>query len=127
MSKTIYTPSPNDEIFSYPKPGPDFDWEDEDLVLQHPTQDQWGSKNPNWGNHSPQSEEHKAKRAKALLKEIEIEGIIYPSGKAAAKALGYKTSTISSWATKRGSRYGINIPIGSNQWINRHGTDNGKS
>ena len=73
MSNNIYTPSPNDEIFSYPKP--DIDYDDEDLVLQHLTQDQWGSKNPNWGNHSPQSEEHKAKKAKALLKEIEIDNL----------------------------------------------------
>tara|TARA_B110000285_G_C14553732_1_gene350387 strand:+ start:43 stop:420 length:378 start_codon:yes stop_codon:yes gene_type:complete len=122
MSNNIYTPSPNDEIFSYPKL--DIDWGDEDLVLQHPTQDQWGSNNPNWGNHQPQSKEHKAKRAKAKCREIEIEGVLYSSGVAAAKILNYGVGTISNWATKNGSRYGITIPIGSNQWINRHGKNN---
>lgn len=63
-----------------------------------------------------QSKEHITKRIRT--KQIEIDGILYNSGKEAARALGYKPATISSWAIKNGSRYGIKIPTGSNQYTN---------
>ena len=120
MSTPIYTPSPTDEIFSYPHPIIDWDADEEVLIYQHLSQDQWGSNNPNWGNHQPQSAEHKAKKAKAKCREIEIEGVLYSSGKAAAESLNYGVSAISQWATKNGSRYGIAIPKGSNQYARRN-------
>ena len=55
-----------------------------------------------------------------MAKKIEIEGIVYNSGKEAAEILGYKVSTISNWATKNKSRYGIKIPTGSNQYKRRN-------
>jgi len=46
---------------------------------------------------SKQSAEHKAKKAKAKSRRVVINGIIYDSGRAAAKALNVATSTISLW------------------------------
>jgi len=66
-----------------------------------------------------QSKKHKAKKAKKLLKPITIEGVLYNSGKDAAKALGVKPATISNWVKKAGSRNIINIPSGSNQYVKR--------
>ena len=66
-----------------------------------------------------QSPEHVAKRAKGKSRPVEIDGIMYESGVAAAKALGLRTSTISGWAKKNGSRIGISSPTGSNQYIKR--------
>ena len=63
-----------------------------------------------------QSSSHIKKRSAAKQREIEIEGILYASGKEAAESLGFKPSTISTWVKKNGSRYGISIPVGSNQW-----------
>ena len=63
-----------------------------------------------------QSESHKLNRAKAKSREIEIEGVLYSSGVEAANALGVKKSTISAWAKRNGSRYGISIPVGHNQY-----------
>jgi len=63
-----------------------------------------------------QSDFHKKKRAKAKSREIEIEGTRYPSGVEAARALNVDTSTISSWVKSNGSRYGIDIPSGHNQY-----------
>jgi hypothetical protein len=63
----------------------------------------------------PQTEEHKRRRAESKSREIEIEGILYKSGKEAADKLGFKPSTICVWAKKNGSRYGITIPKGHNQ------------
>ena len=66
-----------------------------------------------------QTTQHKQKRAASKSRTIEIEGISYSSGKAAAESLGYSISTISTWAKRAGSRTGISIPTGSNQWIDR--------
>ena len=66
-----------------------------------------------------QSSAHIAKKAKSKSRAIEIDGVLYESGVAAAKALGLYASTISSWAKKNGSRMGINSPTGSNQYIKR--------
>jgi len=63
-----------------------------------------------------QSEIHKKRRAESKSREIEIEGITYKSGVEASKILGYHTSTISVWAKNNGSRYGISIPKGHNQY-----------
>ena len=63
-----------------------------------------------------QSVDHITKRTKNQYKEIEIEGILYKSGKEASKELGYSPGAISAWAKKNGSRYGITIPKGSNQY-----------
>lgn len=70
-----------------------------------------------------QSKEWKEKKASSLRREIEIEGVLYSSGKEAANTLGYTSSAISTWAKRNGSRYGIKIPTGSNQWINRNDKD----
>jgi len=64
----------------------------------------------------PQSEDHKKKRAESKSREIEIEGVLYKSGKDASEKLGYCPGAISAWAKKNGSRYGITIPKGSNQY-----------
>lgn len=69
------------------------------------------------GTH--QSDSHKSKRAKAKSREVEIEGVLYSSGKEAAEKLGYTAGAISSWVKKNGSRYNINIPSGSNQYKKR--------
>lgn len=66
-----------------------------------------------------QSAKHVAKKAASKQRSIEIDGILYESGVAASKALGVRTSTISGWAKKNGSRVGISIPTGSNQYIQR--------
>ena len=63
----------------------------------------------------PQTEEHKRKKAESKSREIEIEGVLYKSGKEASEKLGYCPGAISAWAKKNGSRYGISIPKGSNQ------------
>jgi len=65
-----------------------------------------------------QTEQHKARKAKSKSRQVTIEGITYSSGKLAAETLGYSTSTISSWIKQQG-RTNINIPKGSNQYINR--------
>ena len=44
-----------------------------------------------------QSQEHKLKKAKSISRQVTIDGVTYPSGRAAAKALNVKPSTISSW------------------------------
>jgi len=64
----------------------------------------------------PQTEEHKKKRAESKSREVEIEGILYKSGKETAEKLGYCPGAISTWVKRNGSRYGISIPKGSNQY-----------
>lgn len=44
-----------------------------------------------------QSEQHRLKRIAAICKKVEVDGITYESGKAAAKALKVTTNTISHW------------------------------
>jgi len=63
-----------------------------------------------------QSADHIAKRTKKRHQEIEIEGVLYKSGAEASAELGYCASAISTWAKKNGSRYGITIPKGRNQY-----------
>ena len=66
------------------------------------------------------TQEHKDASARGCFKEIEIEGVTYKSGKEAAKALNVIAPTISNWVKKNnGSRYGIKIPTGSNQYTRR--------
>ena len=67
----------------------------------------------------PQTKEHIEKRAMAKSRAIQIDGVTYKSGKEAATLLGYSVSTISVWAKNNGSRFGITIPTGSNQYVNR--------
>jgi len=74
-----------------------------------------------------QSLQHKQKRAAAQYKKVEIEGILYNSGNEAARKLGYSTSTISSWVRSQGSRFGIKIPNGTNQYRNTPPTMRGKN
>jgi hypothetical protein len=64
----------------------------------------------------PQTEEHKKKRAESKCREVEIEGVLYKSGKEAAEKLGYCPGAISTWVKRNRSRYGISIPKGSNQY-----------
>ena len=66
-----------------------------------------------------QTEEHKQKRFKQMHREIEIDGVLYESGKAAAEALGVGASAVCQWAAKHGSRYGIKQPICYNQYVRR--------
>jgi hypothetical protein len=66
-----------------------------------------------------QTEEHKQKRFKQMHREIEIDGVLYESGKAAAEALGVGASAVCQWAAKHGSRYGIKQPTCYNQYVRR--------
>lgn len=123
MSNTIYKPTKQFIKNTY--------WNIWDIITEEEVYegarfDKWGSA-VGWEIATkaikgvPQSENHKKKRAESKSREIEIEGVLYKSGKDAAEKLGYCPGAISAWAKKNGSRYGITIPKGSNQYT--HGKD----
>lgn len=102
MSNTIYKPTKQFIKNTY--------WNIWDIITEEEVYegarfDKWGSA-VGWEIATkaikgvPQSENHKKKRAESKSREIEIEGVLYKSGKDAAEKLGYCPGAISAWAKK---------------------------